>query len=134
MLTTDKWVMETVKGFQILFVGYPVQECRPNAPIYSTELNLPIQEEVTAFLGKGAVQVCNPLPQESFYSTLFLVPKKGGQTRLVINLKKLNEWVIPQHFKIEGMSTLRELLKANDWKTSRMHTLPSQYIPLISPF
>ena len=35
--------------------------------------------------------------------------------RPVINLKRLNEWVTPQHFKMEGMSTLRELLKTNDW-------------------
>ena len=93
MLTTDKWVIETVKGFQIPFVGHPVQECRPNAPIYSSELHLLIKEEVKALLGKGAVQVCNPVPQESFYSTLFLVPKKGGQMRPVINLKRLNKWV-----------------------------------------
>ena len=77
VLTTDRWVMETVKGFQIPFVGYPVWGCRPNTPIYSTELNLMIQGEVKASLGKGAVQVCNPLPQESFYLTLFLVyPRK----------------------------------------------------------
>ena len=108
MLTTDKWVIETVKGFQIPFVGHPVQGCRPNAPIYSTEQHLLIQEEVKALLGKGAVQVCNPVPQESFYSTLFLVPKKGGKIRPVINLKRLNEWVTPLHFKIEGMSTAKD--------------------------
>ena len=115
VLTTDKWVIETVKGFQIPFVGHPVQGCRPNAPIHSSELHLLIQEEMKALLGKGAIQVCNPIPRESFYSTLFLVPKKGGQMRPVINLKRLNEWITPQHFKMEGMSTLRELLKTNDW-------------------
>ena len=115
VLTTDKWVIETVKGFQIHFVGHPVQGCRQSAPIYSLELHLLIQEEVKALLGKGAVQVCNPVPQESFYSTLFLVAKKGGQMRPVINLKRINEWITPQHFKMEGMSTLRELLKTNDW-------------------
>jgi len=31
--------------------------------------------------------------------------------RPVINLKRLNEWVIPQHFKMEGMGTLRK----DDW-------------------
>ena len=35
--------------------------------------------------------------------------------RPVINLKKLNEWVVPQHFKMEGMGTLKELLRVNDW-------------------
>ena len=74
VLTTDKWVIETVKGFQIPFVGHPVQGCRPNAPIYSSELHLLIQE-VKALLGKGAVQGFNPVPQESFYSTLWC-PKK----------------------------------------------------------
>jgi len=35
--------------------------------------------------------------------------------RPVINLKRLNEWVTPQHFKMEGMGTLKELLRVNDW-------------------
>ena len=65
---------------------------------------------------KGVVvRICNPQPQESFYSTLFLVPKKRDQMRSVINLKKLNEWVTPQHFKMEGMGTLKELLRTNNW-------------------
>ena len=70
VLTTDKWVIDTVKSFQIPFVGHP-QGCRPNASIYSTELHLLIQEEIKVLLGKGAVQVCNPAPLESFYSTLW---------------------------------------------------------------
>jgi len=35
--------------------------------------------------------------------------------RSVINLNRLNEWVIPQHFKMEGIGTLKELLRANNW-------------------
>ena len=81
----------------------------------SAEQSLQIQEEVRTLIEKGAVtQVHNPQPQGSFYPTLFLVPKKGGQMRPVINLKKLYEWVIPQHFKMEGMGTLRELLRMDD--------------------
>ena len=56
VLTTDKWVIDTVKGFQIPFASHPVQESWPNPPIYSTELDLLIQEEVKALLAKGAVQ------------------------------------------------------------------------------
>ena len=37
------------------------------------------------------------------------------ERRPVINLKKLNEGVEPQHFKMEGMGTLKELLKVNNW-------------------
>ena len=116
VLTTDQWVVETVKGFQIPFSSQPVQDHWPNLTMCSAEQSLLIQEEVSTLIEKGAVtQVHNPQPQGSFYSILFLIPKKGGQMRPVINLKKLNEWVIPQHFKMEGMGTLRELLRMNDW-------------------
>ena len=116
VLTTDKWVIEAVKGFQIPFITQPIQEHRPNPAVYSAEQSLLMQEEVSTLLEKGAViRVDNPQPQGNFYSTLFLVPKKGGQMRPVINLKNLNEWVAPQHFKMEGMGTLRELLRVNDW-------------------
>ena len=33
----------------------------------------------------------------------------------MINLKPLNEFILPQHFKMEGIHTLRELLKPHDW-------------------
>jgi len=35
--------------------------------------------------------------------------------RPVINLKRLNKWVEPQHFKMKGLGILRELLRLNDW-------------------
>ena len=52
---------------------------------------------------------------EWFYSTLFLVPKSEGRMRPVINLKSLNFWVRPQHFKMEGIHTLREIVAQDDW-------------------
>lgn len=57
--------------------------------------------------GGEGLQVCSPQHQESFYSNFYLVSKKGGQIRPVINLKKLNEWVAPRHFKMESMGTLK---------------------------
>ena len=84
VLMKDNWVLQTVKGFQILFVGQPVQV------VYSHT------------------------PQTEFYSVLFLVPKKNGQMRPVINLKALNQWVETPHFKMEGLTTLRDLLRQGD--------------------
>ena len=69
-------------------------------------------------LSKGAIkEIHPPESREGFYSNLFLVPKKDGGTRPVINLKKLNEFIPPQHFKMEGIHTLKDLLKENDWLT-----------------
>ena len=53
----------------------------------------------------------------SFYLSLFLVPKKDGGLRPVINLKKLNEFIAPHHFKMEGIHTLKDLLRKGDWMT-----------------
>ena len=115
-LTTDKWVIKTIQGFRIPFLNPPVQVHQPNPPTSSEEQSLLIQEEVSTLQEKGAViSIPNPQPEGSFYSTLFLIPKKGGQMRPVINLKRLNEWVKPQHFKMEGIGTLKELLRVNDW-------------------
>ena len=54
---------------------------------------------------------------QGFYSSLFLVPKKDGGKRPVINLKDLNAYVPPYHFKMEGLHTLRDILKEGDWMT-----------------
>ena len=35
--------------------------------------------------------------------------------RPVINLKRLNEWVITEHFKMEGIPTLKDILRSGDW-------------------
>ena len=63
-----------------------------------------LREEVTSLLGKGAVVTVEPAAsEEGFYSTLFLVLKMDGRMRPVINLKALNFWVHPQHFKMKGI-------------------------------
>ena len=93
-----------------------MQVHQPNPPTSSEEQSLLIQEEVITLQEKGAViSIPNPQPQGSFYSTIFLIPKKGGQMRPVINLKRLNKWVKLQHFTMEGIATLKELLRLNDW-------------------
>lgn len=53
-------------------------------------------------------------PSDAFLSTLFLVPKKDGGQRPVINLKNLNSFVEVPHFKMEGIHTLKGLLKKGD--------------------
>ena len=35
--------------------------------------------------------------------------------RPVINLKRLNKWVSTEHFKMEGIPTLKDILQSEDW-------------------
>ena len=49
------------------------------------------------------------------FPPLFLVPKKDGGQRPVINLKSLNSFVDAPHFKMEGIHTLKSLVLEGDW-------------------
>jgi len=82
--------------------------------VSDTQVSL-IDEEVKEMKQKGAVHaVPNSHPRDDFVSSLFIVPKKGGGQRPVINLKGLNQFLEYQHFKMEGIHMLRDLLKEND--------------------
>ena len=81
--------------------------------LYSTSLQFShaelakIDSKITTLLGKGALNVSG-----QFFNGLFLVPKRKGKSRLVINLKKLNVFLRYDHFKMEGIYLLRDLKDA----------------------
>ena len=47
-------------------------------------------------------------------ATQIKIKKDGGQ-RPVINLKPLNQFLQAEHFKMEGIHTLRDIVKPGDW-------------------
>lgn len=57
-----------------------------------------VQNEVDVLLAKEAIKKVQNLSDE-FISNIFLVPKKDGTSRPIINLKNLNEFVEYHHFK-----------------------------------
>ena len=67
-------------------------------------------------LQKEAITKLNPKEASAteFYLNLSLIPKKDGGMRPVINLKCLNECIVPHHFKMERIHTLKDLLRRND--------------------
>jgi hypothetical protein len=48
--------------------------------------------------------------QGQFISRMFLVPKKDGSWRPLVNLQNLNLFLQHQHFKMEGISHVKDLL------------------------
>ena len=74
----------------------PQQESQPTPPHYTSEQVILIQEEVTKILQKQAIQPVECPSERDFYSNIFLVPKKDGGQRPVINLKALNSFVHKQ--------------------------------------
>ena len=114
-VTKDRWVLDTVAGFQIKFTSRPLQSRRPHPSQFSLVQQELVQNEIAKLCSKGAVTELTAIPVGGFLSTLFLVPKKDGGVRPVVNLKSLNTFVEVPHFKMEGIHTLKSLLLKNDW-------------------
>ena len=74
--------------------------------------------EVQKMLNKHAIQMVPPQQtNKGFHSQLFVVPKKDGGLRPIINLKRLNSFAAPVHLKIRGKYMLKDLLREGDWMT-----------------
>ena len=114
--TANQWVLNTVQGFLIPFQEELKQDQVPHPYQCLADQLIQLWEELALLVSKGAITCLEPtMPVTGFYSTVFLVLKKESRRRLVINLKALNSWVQPQHFKMKGIHTLREVLIQNDW-------------------
>lgn len=80
-------------------------------------------------------QVVRPVPWEPhFISRLFPVPKKGGDIRPVFDLRELNQYVVKEHFQMEGMSDLPFLLRQSDWMIKLDIKDAYQHIPIAPEF
>ena len=117
-ITQDQWVLQSIQGVMIEFTTTPYQVIAPPKPVWTEEEWELLAKEVDSLLEKGAI---TELPMKEarsgFYSNMFLVPKKDGKVRPVINLKKLNQFVATHHFKMEGIHTVKDLIQPNDWMT-----------------
>ena len=52
---------------------------------------------------------------QRFVSSIFRVPKTGGGQRPVVNLRPLNPFIPYEHFKMEGIPMLKDLLRKGDF-------------------
>ena len=118
-ITDDKWVLSTIsKGYKLEFQSFPPRTgiIQTRATAHALKI---INSEVEKLLEKAAIEPV-PIAEEhlGFYSTLFLVPKKTGDLRPVINLKPLNQYLKTEHFKMDTLSKVINLVRKGDWGIS----------------
>ncbi|KAM4692000.1 uncharacterized protein WCC33_016822 [Rhinophrynus dorsalis] len=113
-LTSDQWVLQTVRGYHIEFYAPPVQRTKPPPFRFSEEDALLVDAEIKELVKKGAVRLVSG-SAPGFVSNIFLVGKKDAGLRLVINLRSLNKYILYRHFKMAGIHLLRDLLLPSDW-------------------
>ena len=50
-----------------------------------------------------------------FYSMYFLVPKKDGGIRTILNLKLFNRFLQKHEFKLESLQSIFPVMQDRDW-------------------
>ena len=106
-LTSDPFLLALVQGNFLEFIDEPVHSNSPFATRLSHSDSLALDSAVDEFLAQGIIELCNPIQDSGFYSTIFPRIKKDGSARIILNLKSFNEHIHNVHFK---MDTIREVL------------------------
>lgn len=117
-LTSDPVVLEAVKGYKIPFTSLPPPRPFLQEPKLPSAMHARCSEEIDRLTKKGAIVQVEP-SADQFLSTYFLVEKPSGGVRFIFNLKDLNYFIDPPHFKLE------------DWRTVVRLMLPGMYMASI---
>ena len=121
LITSDKWVLSILRrGLELQFLEQP-----PLSPVpinlsvtKDSQKNQLLQDEVNILIQKGVLEEVNPSFHLGFYSRLFLVPKKNGKMRPVLDLSVLNQFLVVPHFKMETNRSIRSTIHLGTWTTS----------------
>ena len=116
-LTSDASILQIISGDCIEFLSDPPsQVSHPPNSIPRNHMSL-VDMEIKSLLDKGVIVLCDHEPGE-FISPIFTVPKKDGNVRLILNLKRLNSFIKNSHFKMDTIHTILKLVTPNCWMVS----------------
>ena len=111
-LTQDPWILDTIQGYRIPFREQPPVKQIPSF-VFTEMERIAISTEIEKLLEKEAISPAEAT--DGFISNVFLVPKKEDQWRLILNLKALNAYTIREHFKMEDICSVKDLLVRGDY-------------------
>ncbi|XP_074492936.1 uncharacterized protein LOC141768506 [Sebastes fasciatus] len=118
---SDPWVVATVaRGYRIQFRRRPP----PFSRVQMTLVKDPVQakvlsEEIAILLQKKVIAKVRPSEQQAgFYSTYFLVPKKDGGIRPILDLRRLNTYIKVLPFRMLHTRHILESIEQGEWFTT----------------
>ena len=112
-ITSDSSILEMVAGYTLEFDDMPFQQAVPQSSLSKGEERI-IAAEIKKLSEKGVIKEATHSTNE-YISTVFTRPKKDGSHRLILNLKKFNQFVTYQHFKMESLQSAVQLIQKDYW-------------------
>ncbi|MEW8548334.1 MAG: reverse transcriptase domain-containing protein [Candidatus Thiodiazotropha sp.] len=117
-ITSDDAVLDIVQHCHIqLKEGFnPINTTIPHRS-FSVQEEQIIQDEIQKLLEMKVLIEVEHCPEE-FLSPIFVVPKKDGEYRMILNLKNFNENIDYHHFKMDTFESALKLIKPNCFMAS----------------
>ncbi len=112
MITSDRWILNMVKGYKVDFLSEPWQDYRPRPLRLDSHSQNSLDKTLAEFLELGIIEPCNE-DEDGFYSTLFTTPKRDGSDRVIFNLSDLNWFIDTEHFKMDTVKFAIDLMTKN---------------------
>ena len=111
----DKYVLGLLKGIHVPFIhGPPSQKFLPHELKMTDDEKLFVAKELQHLLETGCIRRLPDKIPHGWMSNIFLVPKKNGGFRIILNLKQLNEHVVYTKFKMDHIDRVVQLLQRGD--------------------
>ncbi len=113
----SEWIMATIRrGYSLQFARRPPRFRGVVATTVRSEDAQVLRAEVMNLLVKGAIEVVPPAQSESgFYSRYFLVPKKDGGLRPILELRLLNHALTKRLFWMITLKQILSQIRPGDW-------------------
>ncbi len=117
--TADPWVLSIVRdGYALNMAFEPFQSGIRSTPVISKSSEV-LSEEIIGLRQKAAVIPVPPGQEETgYYSTYFIVPKKDGGLRPILNLKRFNLCIIKEKFSMLTLAMVIQSVTTNHWLAS----------------
>ena len=109
-LTSDPFILNMVTGMDIPLENRQPQVSIPPELVFSEAEKQAADEQIQTLLNKRAIVECFHIGPDDFVSNVFLRPKKGGSYHMILNLKKFNDFMQYEHFKMETLDHICELM------------------------
>ncbi len=113
----SEWVMGIIKrGYSLQFAQRPPRFSGVVSTSVQGKNARVLRSEVMTLLEKGAIEMVSPALSESgFYSYYFLVPKKDGGLRPILDLRRLNHALMRRPFRMITLKQILSQIRTEDW-------------------
>ena len=118
-ITQDVFILSIIShGFQIsVSEDFPGVLRQATVTARDVKAHLSIRSEIEDLILKNAIVQVDDFPSLCL-SQIFVIPKKTGDLRVILNLKKINMFIPVQHFRMETLSVILPQISDQDWAVS----------------